>query len=239
MRSVVSFTPPLERFFRQSGLEKQVKFAASLALNDIAKQSVAGVRGEMQDVFDRPTRWTLNAFHFTRATKTRLVATIKRKDAVAGRHYLEVQQSGGLRPHTGLERQLATKLPYGGQVGYVVPTEKMRRDRHGNIHRGELQKILSDIGSQTLSSANSTKATRSKRYKKTGASYFVPRPGSGLKPGVYRRTSKGIARVLAFDAPRPGYRRRFRFEETVTGVARREIDGAFERALNRALATAR
>jgi hypothetical protein len=76
-------------------------------------------------------------------------------------------------------------------------------------------------------------------------SYFVVSVGGNgkLKPGVYmkavakhmRRASCPRCRFVR----RPGYQKRLPFDETVDVTARREFEGAFQRGMARAMATAR
>jgi hypothetical protein len=216
---------------------RQLPFALALAMNDTAARLLRLNRTRMARVFDRPTRWTMNAFHFVRARKARPVATIKRKDGARSRHYLEVQDEGGTRPLGGWERQLDARLPYAGRVGYVVPTKHMRRDRHGNVSRAEMQRVLSNVQAQTNASANTTEGSR-KRSRRSVA-YFVPRPGSKLSPGVYRRRDKDLAKVFAFDAKAPRYSARLDFDRTMERGALRLMPPALYKALRRALASAR
>lgn len=194
----------------------QLPFAISLALNETGRDLLERNKAEMNRVFDRPTRWTLNAFRFQRATKRRLMLTVERKRTVAGRRYLEVQAQGGKRGLTGREGQIAGKL--GGRVGYVS-APNIRRNAHGNISRAQMSRILSGIGG--------------------GGKYFTAKPGSRLAPGVYLRKRKNISRVLAFGSKAPNYRARYDFDGIMRGHAGRVIPGHLRKALARAQATAR
>lgn len=215
----------------------QLPFAVALALNEVGAEAIEANKAEMARAFDRPTRWTLNAFHFRRASKSKPAITIERKLPARGRHYLETQATGGPRPHTGLEKQLAQRLSYAGQIGFIVPTSAMKLDAHGNIPRGMMQRILSRIGAQGDGANNSTEASRART---PGFHYFVPRPGSRLSPGIYQRDKAGgITKLIAFEAKQPTYRPRFNFEAAMLTTARRAFPAALGRALARALATAR
>lgn len=217
--------------------QRQLPFATALALNEVGAKAIEANKAEMARAFDRPVAWTLNAFHFRRASKRGLFITIERKLPARGRHYLETQEAGGARPLTGWERQLASRLPYAGHVGFIVPTGNLKLDGHGNIPRGEMQRILSRIGAQGDPANNSTKRSRARN---PGGAYFVPKPGGRLSPGVYVRDAGGrIRKVLALNVAAPGYKARFRFEPVMTATAQAHFPPAFERALARALATAR
>jgi hypothetical protein len=216
---------------------RQLPFALALAMNDTAFRLLRLNRVHMGRVFDRPTRWTLNAFHYVRATKARPVATIKRKDAARGRHYLEVQEQGGARPLGGWEAQLAGRLPYSGRVGYVVPTKHMRRDRHGNVSRAEMQRVFSNTGAQVDAKANTSEESR--KRSKRAAAYFVPKPSSKLSPGIYRRQADDLKKVFAFDAATPRYTPRFEFHRRMRRGAERLLPAALLKSMRRALASAR
>lgn len=208
--NIAAFSRDLNRF-----ANKQLPFALSLALNETGKDLIDHNKAEMARVFDRPTRWTLNAFHFRRATKQRPQLTIERKRLQRGRHYLEVQAKGGTRSTTGREAQIAGHV--GRSVGYVS-APKLRRNAHGNIGRATMQRVLEGIG---------------------GAKYFIPRSGSKLAPGVYLRKRKGVSRVLAFNSEVPNYRRRYDFDRIMKGRAEQVMPGNMRAAMRRALATAR
>lgn len=224
----------LERGLSDIG-QKQLPFATALALNDTAKDILTALRNHMGRVFDNPTRWTLNAFHFRRATKSKPIATIERKQAIRGKHYLEVQAVGGGRPHTGWEKQIGQKL--GLDAGYMAATNRLKRDRHGNIPRGNMQRVLSRIGASSLSGTNSTRD--SKRRAKGVGNYFVGGPRNNLRPGVYERTDAGIHRVLAFNTKTPSYRKLFDFDGVVKAEADRVLETHLARRLAEAIRTAR
>lgn len=215
---------------------RHLPFAISVALNETGADLIEANKAHMAEVFDRPTRWTLNAFHFRRATKQRQFITIERKTPARGRHYLEVQAEGGKRPLTGWEKQIGQRLPYSGNVGYIA-APGVRRDGFGNIHRGEMQRILSRIGAQTDAASNSTKASR--KRAKGGGAYFVAKPGSRLRPGVYLREGQDLTRVLAFDTAAPTYKARYRFDAIMLQKASAILPDRLAAAFARALATAR
>ena len=83
--------------------DRKINIAASWALNDTAKDVLTHVQDRMQAVFDRPTRFTLNAFTIRGARPNRLEAEVKERPSVGRRHYLKTQEFGGARRRTGLE----------------------------------------------------------------------------------------------------------------------------------------
>lgn len=217
----------------------QMPFAVALALTQTAKHVEQRLISEMRTVFDRPTRWTLNSLRVFPATKQKLVARVWMKDEADGggippTRWLTPHVYSGGREDKRSEKLLRAKgiLPDGK---YIVPGRDAKLDSFGNIGRGQIQKIMSGLGAQQDTYANSTKSRRSVGNLKR---FFVMRRGREAI-GIAERTSKSnIKMVLAF-VSRPGYRKDFDF----FGIADREAEGQlpiqFELALARALETAR
>ena len=209
----------------------------AMALNDVAYDGLDAVKTEMQVKFDRPTRFTLNAFMVWRANAQTLTAIVQEKNSVGSRHYLKVQQSGGARPQTGFERALTQRLAYGGQIVAVTPAAGARLDASGNWSSGQRNQVMSDIKVQRDKAANSTAASRAR--KKRTAVYFVPKPGSGLSPGVYMRTANEVIKVLHFTRSQPNYTKRIDFDETVERKTRTTYEDHFNRRLTTAIQSMR
>lgn len=219
---------------------RQLPFAYSVALNAMAADLIELNRKHMAREFDAPTRWTLNAFHFTRARKSNLSVTIKRKTAAASRDYLLRQSEGGTRKQTGLERLLNSRLAYTGQVGFVVPTKHMPRNAHGNMSSAQVQRILSGLKSQNDSAQNETKQSGKRQRRSTAGRYFVPKEGGRASPGVYLRKGKAApVKVLAFTSKAPRYQARFKFLPNMQRATSRMLPGHLGKAMARAMATAR
>lgn len=217
---------------------RQIPYALSRALNDTAQDVVEAERQHMGSVFDRPTRWTLNAFRVERSSKSNLVATVERKSAVGRRFYLEVQAEGGARPQTGLERAMGYRLKYAGQIVAVTPAAGMRLTAAGNMSPAMVSRVMSAVQVQLDQHQNTTAASR--KRNKTRAQYFVPRPGSKLSPGIWeRRGKRTLRKVMHFTTAVPQYAPRFRFDEVADRKAREVFEANFYRWLQHALATAR
>lgn len=219
--------------------QRQLPFAMATALNETAKEVLADVRKEMSENFDNPTPWTLNAFFVQRASKRKLVARVRRKIPQRGRHYLETQEEGGARPQTGFEKLVASRMKYGGIIRTITPAKGARLNKYGNMSPGQRNKILSAVKAQRDSSANTTKESRQKHKRRAG--YFVPRPGSKLSPGIYRRSPGGkkITKVMHFSDDAANYQARFDFDGVSQAMASRKFPQNFARAMKRAIATAR
>lgn len=225
---------------RLSNIEtRQLPFALSQALNDSAKEALELVQRQMDTVFDRPTPWTQNALMVWRATKETLEAQVKERPSVGRRHYLKVQEFGGQRPMKGIERNLATRLPYEGIIGAVIPGDAAQMDAYGNWSRGQQNKILSALQAQADPFANTPSASGKRRKRKPRDIYFVPKPGQ-LSPGIWRRRDGFILdKVALFIDYQPQYQPRFEFYETAEASVRESLPRHFATRMAQAVATAR
>jgi hypothetical protein len=204
----------------------------AMALNDTAYDALDAVKAEMTKQFDRPTRWTLNAFMVWRADARTLKAIVRERPSVGSRHYLKVQNTGGVRPRTGVESALISRLNYGGEIVAVTPAKGAKLDASGNWSTGQRNQLLSGVKAQRDATANTTAASR--RRNRGRAQFFVPKPGSRLSPGVWMRDGDSVTKVLNFTRSRPSYTRRVNFLQ----VAETKAGQVFEGHLALRLATA-
>lgn len=223
--------------------QKQVPWAQVVAVNATAPKVVEAIKRRLPVVFDRPTRFTQNAFHVSpRATKAKPEAVIGEKPTQARKHYLKVQTEGGVRGQTGLEKALANRASVQGPLRSIIPAtgsafEAAKLDSFGNWSTGQRNQVMSALGVQRDQAANTTAA--STKRKKSRATFFIPK--QGLAPGVYTRKKAGDipVRVLKFSDKAPSYSPRFDFISTVLPAYRDEIGPAFEKALAEAIKSAR
>jgi len=220
---------------------RQMPFAISKALNDTAKSLVAKNKQDMGRIFDRPVPWTLNAFTYKPARKYENTVTIRRKDMQRKRHYLEVQNEGGLRGQTGMERAFQMNLPYGGILQHVTPTKATRLNKHGNMSPGFRNQMMSAM---RVSSDPKMRSPVKGQTRSGGAKYFVPNIdhplGQGSKAGVYQRMSKGrLRKVLNFIDRGIAYRPKLRFEERMALYGSNIYKKRLSASLKYAMATAK
>lgn len=216
--------------------QKQLPFAISVALNDTGKDLIELNKRHMRRTFNNPTRWTLNSFHFRRATKRRLQIKIERKFAAARKDYLLRQVEGGSRHKTGLERLLNARLG----AGYVLPTKHARKNKHGNVSPGQIQKVLSGLKAQGDAAQNETKTSGTRKRRSNAARYFTPRAGGRMTPGIYERKGrKAPKKIFAFTDKAPSYQKAFKFYPKMNAAAGRRFPRHFYRALAKAFATRR
>lgn len=153
-----------------AGANKQVRFATALALTRTAKRAQVAVADEMKAKFDRPTNTTMKSMWTKAATKANLEAMVYVKDRPfgAGNPYsmaelLKHQFTGGSRIAKKLEMVLR-RYGFILSTEFVVPGAAAKLDSHGNMSRGQIVQILSQIGVKTLGYDSSpTKSKRSRR----------------------------------------------------------------------------
>ncbi|MCV2365544.1 hypothetical protein LNV23_19010 [Paucibacter sp. DJ1R-11] len=234
--------------------EKQARFALSVALNQTAKAVIVDQRKEMQDVFDRPTPWTLNSLRQYGVAKRDKLETEVDWRANFGKgiqpdQYMMAQVTGGARRMKRYEVALRSvgALP---DDHYTVPGEGAKLDAYGNISAGQIIQILSyfkafpEMGYKS-NATEKTKARLARDNKRTGARgfvYFVGRPGDRGQLGLYKRTQLGfgssITPILIF-VKSANYEARFDIEYVAAKTLARELQPAFDTAFAAAMATAK
>lgn len=227
-------------------LGRQAQFAHVVALTRTAVEIKAAEQEEMRSVFDRPTSFTLNAIYVKAATKSDPEARVGIKDgstvaarAVPPAKYLSAEIDAGSRHLKSFEKRLqaAGAMPRGQ---FAVPGSAARLDGSGNISRGQIVAILSQINSAgfVFPTSNDKRALANIRRALTraGGQYFaLVQPRGRLPAGIYLRAESALGRAT----PRPvvlfvksvSYRRRLDFD----GIARRTADTFFDAKLEEAM----
>lgn len=228
--------------------ERVFPYAAATALTRTAS-GLAKTRlpREMVRVFDRPNRYTLNSLRTFPATKTSLNAAVWVKDdstnnGTRPEDFLLPNVAGGPRKEKRFERAMryAGLLPSGWRA---MLGQGAQLDEHGNMRRGEMQRILTATRTAFDPYQRKTNSARSRRNAKKapyfgvtpftgvieGGERFVLKP-SRIQPGVYRREGNGIKPVLIFTKTQPVYRQRLDF----VGVSERYTLDTFPAEFQRA-----
>lgn len=231
-----------------SNASKQVSFAASVALNNTAKNIEAEQRKAIGRTFDRPKPATVKATYVERSTKQNLTATIGIKDRSRGlpaAEYLHPNVQGGSRSYKRSEYMLnrAGILPNGL---YTVPGAGAKLDAYGNMSRGQINQILSYFRTFGNSSLNSKRMNMTDKRRagmaKRRTDYFVVSVAdrkTKLYPGIWQRMGNDtISPVLMF-VSKPTYRAVYNFGEIAEKVVRRTFQAEFDKALELALRTAK
>lgn len=201
------------------------RFAAAIAtaLTRTAVRVRDQMRRDMETELDRPTPYTLGSLYSTVATADRMQSAVRFKDdrsvskgGTPATYYMLPNVEGGQRKAKGLEKALraAGHLPDGW---LVVPGQGIVLDNHGNVSRGQIIQVLSQLRITML--AGSTRnmgfgKAAIAAQRKAGGRYFVVKPGGNTQPGVYHREFIGENITPVFIFVRGAtYRRRFMFYE--------------------------
>lgn len=235
---------------------RRLAAAQATALTRTAALVKAAERDAIGRSFDRPTPYTLNSLFMRPATAARLEATVWLKDDLAGSgtpatKYLAPQIEGGDRPLKRMEfvLQQAGHMPSGWRA---VPGRGAKLDAYGNVSRGQIQQILSQLRVQlTAGSSRSiavggdrkTQAKRRRAFGRAGGQIFSLPAGKGkLPPGIYLAEGRDFGAKLGYG--RTGritpllvfvravtYRRRWDFYGVADGVAQRELGAQIARSM--------
>lgn len=174
----------------------------------------------MSEVFDRPTRFTLNALFVKGANKNNLTAIVEFKEgfgSIPAWRYLGPQVMGGGRKHKSHEKRLISAGLMRSDE-FAVPGLGIKLDAHGNVPGSILNRILSDLGARQDAAQNSTARSRKRRRSAKRGRYVALRQQDGVRPGIYHRAgTRTIVPVLVF-VRAPRYEKRFPFYETAQRV---------------------
>lgn len=244
-------------------VDRQMRYATSVALNKTATMVHEAITAEMRTRFDRPTPYTLKALRVKKARREDLSARVDFKEA-AGKgtsadRYLGPQVYGGGRNKKRSERSLEAAGMSASQ--YMVPGAGAILDAYGNVSRGQVIQALSYVQAFGERGYRSNSTQRSRRriaklgktaegYKTIGGiQYFVSR-GKGtqingrrqpLDAGVWRKTGihgVDVKPVFLF-VDQPQYRPLLPFYETAEEVFTESFDAQFDTALDAAINSAR
>ena len=214
---------------RLSGLEKQVNFAASKALNDTAREVRKAIPAGLRKSLDRPTPFTAGegATFVKPAKRDNLTAEVLFKDRQAS--YLRYQVEGGVRRPT----RRALRLP-----------SAIRLDQYGNLPRGIIQQLIAVARKE--SRLGKRKARRIQVSNKLDLFYGDPKDvgGRDFPPGIYKIVRLSAERsqlvpLIVFPETAATYRKRVDLLSISRPVVASAFSPAFARALRDALASAR
>jgi hypothetical protein len=183
-----------------ASVEKQVKFAASRALNNVAFKANDEIKKEMQRVFQGgATPYTLRAFKVEKATRDNLTAVVSLRDDApdGGTSYTKALRhlfTSGTRQWKKVEGLLRgmKAIPDGMMA---VPGAAARLDRRGNMYLTDLREIFGVLKSSMRNTRVFRFTGRGKQAKHVG--YFVVMPGAPTKlhPGIWKRIETGSSSV--------------------------------------------
>lgn len=201
-----------------SNLEKQSRFGIARAITQTAKQVELELKREMAAKTDRPTPFFLKSTFVQTATSQRLMARVGLKDQIFGKNGIAAADrfghhfQGGGRAPKALEKYLQ-KVGLIGSNEFVVPGAGARLDAYGNMSRGQVQQITSQLRLGVDPYAWSSNSRRSKRNVKLAGHIFWARGNERdghLKRGAYIDLGPPTGlRPLLMVVRSPAYQRRF------------------------------
>ena len=211
----------LKRFDRfLNNNRKQLPFATSVALNNTGFDMRNAFNKGTLSAFNKPTRFTQKAFLTTKSKKTNLIVHVFAKDKEGGdaARYLRFGVKGGARPAKGYER-FFSGLPNDGTVNaYFIPSQ-IKVDGFGNVTRANLKKVSAAV--------QNNKA-------------FIGTPrNSSRPPGIYERDGNKLITRFVSVSTRPTYTGRFNLQVIGDKVINRRLNQHFNKAMSKAIATAR
>ena len=207
---------------------------AERALNNVAWAARTDLQKHMQQVFDRPTKFTLNAPYVEKARRNHLTATVTLQGKFINeieKSFLAAQVLGGARKPKRMEQLLRSRGLIGNDE-FLVPSKFQPLDAFGNVPRSVVQKVLANLQANFDPKQNTP--TGGARGGKKKGEYFFTRKGirGAHLTAIWRRTGAGNA-VPAFVVTRaPKYRKRLAFEATVNRTVIEKWPREFERAVS-------
>ena len=215
-----------------SGQQRQVSYAAAVALTRTAAAIKAAMPAELDRVFDRPTSFTKRGIYLRAARRDSLTAEVGFMTRQAS--YLRIQAEGGTRQPTAR----GIRLP--GNI---------ELNAFGSIPRGLTDKLKAAAKDGTLGNAVMRRLGVAAKDRRKGAapiSLFYGKPAGSrwdkAPIGIYRRVPGKPGKlipVIVFEDTPARYTKRLDLERFAKPIVDREFQAQFDRALRDALATAR
>ena len=197
-----------------AGVQNQMPFAASRALNEVAKGAAKDLNRSTTQYFDRPTQFTQRAYRVSRFSNKRDLTAELAPQQIQERYLLPSIQ-GGVRPQRPSERRLT-----------AAPAWRPGR------------------GARLNASGNMSRAAAVKALKGGPDTFTVDKRKGKLRPGVYRRIGSGKMRryrvesLLLFNQL-PNIPRRWPIQKITQESVRGTWGPALQRYVTEALRTAR
>ena len=208
-------------------VQKQLPFATSVALNNVAFDARKAINAGTKGAFHVPVKFTQSAFLVQKSKKKSLAAFVYAQDK-AGKdraRYLRFGIQGGSRPQKGLDVYFENAVPNDGTIpagAYFMPTDLVKTNASGNVTQATLRRISKGISGNAR------------------GGFFIGTPRGGNRPpGIYRRSREQLFPYFIATTDRPDYTGRFNIESIGAKVIERRFGIHFNKALSKALATAK
>lgn len=206
-----------------NGMQKQVRFAASKALNAVGKKVSEAMPAEIERALDRPTPFTKRAVRvLDYAKKTKLLVTVG--VAPIQEKYLKYAIDGG------------TRNP--GPAGLKLPSA-IKLNEFGNVPKGLIKQLIAVANKERKLSK--VKARRVAVSNKVDLFYGDPvdQKGKTYPRGIYKRANGHLIPLIVFPVAPAKYKPRLPFRQKAESVVRVEWSKQFDIAMAEALRTAR
>lgn len=183
-------------------LDRQARFAQVVALTRTAQDGKAAEVAEIDRAIDRPTPYTRGAVYVQPATPARPESAFGLKDDLTysapghqPTNYLRPQIEGGQRNIKAFERllQLAGHMPQGWKA---VPGDAARLDAYGNVSRGQIIQVLSQLRLQLTAGYDRNLARPSPLPRFTRAQVAAMSPAQRSALAVQRRANTSYRQAL-------------------------------------------
>lgn len=197
-----------------AGVQSQMPFAASRALNEVAKAATKDLNRSTTQYFDRPTQFTQRSYRVSRFSNKRDLVAELAPQPIQERYLLPSIQ-GGVRPQRPSEKRLT-----------AAPAWRPGR------------------GAKLNASGNMSKAAAIKALKGGPDMFALDKRRGKLPPGVYRRIGSGKMRryrlesVLLFNQL-PDIPKRWPIQKITQNSVKGNWGPALQRYVTEALKTAR
>jgi hypothetical protein len=213
-------------------VQKQLPFATSVALNNVAFDARKAINAGTKGAFHVPVKFTQNAFLVQKSKKKSLAAFVYAQDK-AGKdraRYLRFGIAGGTRPQKGMDVYFQNAVPNDGTIpdgAYFMPTSLVKTNASGNVTQATLRRISKGLTG------------------KARGGFFIGTPRGGGKnigkpPGIYRRSREQLFPYFIATTDRPDYTAgRFNIESIGAKIIERRFGIHFDKALSKALSTAK
>lgn len=172
-----------------ANVDRQAPYVTARALTLTGKDVKEAETNEIGSVIHSPTPYTMRSLFLQGASASRLQARVWLKDGNRPQHYLLPLIEGGGRPLKRFEQRLRM-MGYMRPDERAVPGQAMQLDPYGNLSRGLITKVLSQLRTAVtqgdFSNASNSKRSRAKR----AVTQYFASGGPGTKRPVYGKRGR-------------------------------------------------
>jgi hypothetical protein len=214
----------------------QFRFAVAQAMTDSAKAGQRAITDNMSRYIDRPTPFTQRSTYVSFANPNRMRAEVGFKQfATKGTPagvYLSAMARGGDRPAKRSEQVLRRAGAIrSGQ--YIVPRRDWQGDPYGNVPRGTMSMVLSQLKAYRgdLASLNASNSARSQRKRAQAGQFFMSRSGRAILYRPPGGNSRDVETAFMILDDAPNHEKRF----PIVRLLNEEIDRNYPRLIQTSL----